>query len=182
MKAQIVVHIGPMYSGKSEALLAEWRRATCGGYRVAMVTFKKDTRYDVSGRSVVSHAQNSQKADASVVTLAEARDVPAVRLADCVLIDEGQFFTDLEEGASALVSEGKKVVICALSSTWQRKPFGNVSALLAVADVITQHTAICKCGADAPFSFRISDETDTVVVGAADKYEARCRACFDDAE
>jgi len=35
-----------------------------------------------------------------------------------------------------------------------------------------------QCGDPANFSQRITDEVNQVVIGEIDKYEARCRKCF----
>ena len=51
--------------------------------------------------------------------------------------------------------------------------------LLAVAEYITKTHAICmKCGQPANYSQRTFESEERVAVGASDKYEARCRACF----
>ena len=51
--------------------------------------------------------------------------------------------------------------------------------LLVDAEYTTKVNAICMiCGDPANFSQRISNETNQVVVGEIDKYEARCRKCF----
>ena len=51
--------------------------------------------------------------------------------------------------------------------------------LLVDAEYVTKVNAICmKCGDQANFSQRISNEKTQVVVGEIDKYEARCRKCF----
>ena len=58
--------------------------------------------------------------------------------------------------------------------------------LLAVADRITKLQAVCVvCGGDATLSQRLVDgapapfDDATVVVGGAERYEARCRGCFE---
>ncbi|MDX1478288.1 MAG: hypothetical protein R3301_11325, partial [Saprospiraceae bacterium] len=62
---------------------------------------------------------------------------------------------------------------------YKGKPFGPMPALLAIAEYITKLHAICPhCGNLATHSYRLSDETDTVVVGEKDKYEPRCRICY----
>jgi thymidine kinase len=48
-----------------------------------------------------------------------------------------------------------------------------------VAEFITKNLAICvKCGNPANRSQRIGLSRQRVLVGAQDKYEARCRHCF----
>ena len=51
--------------------------------------------------------------------------------------------------------------------------------LMAVAEYVTKTLAICMiCGAPANRSQRLVADTDRVVVGGAQQYEARCRNCF----
>ena len=60
------------------------------------------------------------------------------------------------------------------------KPFGPMPALLATAEYITKLHAICPhCGSLATHSYRLSAESATVVIGEKDKYEPRCRVCYD---
>ena len=51
--------------------------------------------------------------------------------------------------------------------------------LLVDAEYVMKVNAICmQCGDPANFSQRITDEKNQVVIGEIDKYEARCRKCF----
>lgn len=52
---------------------------------------------------------------------------------DVVGIDEGQFFEDIVEIAEELANRGVVVIIAALDSTFQRKPFGNIINLVPLA-------------------------------------------------
>lgn len=52
---------------------------------------------------------------------------------DVVGIDEGQFFEDIVEVAEYLANKGIVVIIAALDSTFQRKPFGNIINLIPLA-------------------------------------------------
>jgi thymidine kinase len=172
--------IGSMFSGKTDELLRRVRRFEAAGTLVALVTSSEDTRDGGrTGKDLVTHAQQSRAADASVTALSELADIKAVKKANVVAIDEGQFYPDLVEGVAKLVAGGQRVLVAALSGTWEQKPYDSVSALIAVSDRVHQLTAVCKeCGDAAPFSTRLTDETEVKVVGGADKYAARCRACL----
>ena len=100
---------------------------------------------------------------------------------DVIGIDEGQFFPDIVEWSDKQANRnGKQVIIAALDGSFQRKPFGRVLELVPCAESVVKLNAVCmNCGADAPFSARISAETELEVVGGADKYIAACRACHD---
>jgi len=73
-------------------------------------------------------------------------------------------------------------VICAgLDLDYKAKPFGHIPELLAIADDVYKIKAICTvCGQPATRSQRLSlNNTDVVLVGEKDSYEARCRAHYD---
>ena len=51
--------------------------------------------------------------------------------------------------------------------------------LLAHADYVTKLNAICmSCGNEASFSQRLTNDEKQILVGESEKYEARCRNCF----
>jgi len=70
-------------------------------------------------------------------------------------------------------------VVAGLDMDFRGEPFGPIPKLLAVAEYITKVHAICPhCGSLATHSYRLTAETDTVVLGEKDKYEPRCRICY----
>jgi thymidine kinase len=102
-----------------------------------------------------------------------------VQAYDVVGIDEGQFFPDLLHFVELWANLGKIVIVAALDGTFQRKPFGNVLSLVPLAESVTKLNSVCMmCYADAPFTRRLTSETEVEVIGGADKYIAVCRACF----
>jgi thymidine kinase len=71
------------------------------------------------------------------------------------------------------------VIVAGLDMDFRGKPFGPIPNLLAVAEYITKVHAICQhCGNLATHSYRLTSLEDTLVLGAKDNYEARCRTCF----
>jgi len=84
------------------------------------------------------------------------------------------------EVCNELASIGKRVIVAGLDQDFRGNPFGPMPKLLAIAEYITKNLAICmKCGNPANRTQRLSKDTDTVVVGATDIYEARCRNCHE---
>lgn len=75
--------------------------------------------------------------------------------ADVVGIDEGQFFEDIVEFAEDLANAGKVVIVAALDSTFQRKPFGNIINLVPLSEKVIKLTAVCVyCTEPAAFTLR----------------------------
>ena len=69
--------------------------------------------------------------------------------------------------------------MCIRDRDYLGRPFEPIPQLLAIAEQITKCLAVCsQCGALASRSFRLAGGDERVQVGAADTYEARCRACY----
>ena len=72
---------------------------------------------------------------------------------------------------------GKRVIVAGLDMDSNGKPFGPMPQLLAKAEKVTKVVAVCEvCGGDATHTYRREAAAkDTVLVGASNHYEARCR-------
>src|SRR5512132_4069081 len=173
---------GPMFSGKSEEMIRRLRRAEIAGQRVVIFKPLIDDRYDAD--DVVSHAGARMRAVpvssvAEVTTHAEGFDV--------VGIDEAQFLGDgVVAAALELADRGVRVVVAGLDQDFRRLPFGPMPALLTHAEFVDKLQAVChRCGGPATTTQRLVDgrpapySGETVVVGAAEQYEARCRGCHE---
>eukprot|EP00041_Stephanoeca_diplocostata_P015195 m.288391 g.288391 ORF g.288391 m.288391 type:complete len:226 (+) comp19960_c0_seq11:177-854(+) len=166
--------LGPMFSGKSTELLRRIKRYSIAKNRCLVIKYINDTRY--SKDRVSTHDRQEFEATAANKLFDVERETDDV---DIVGIDEGQFFPDLVPFAEKMASVGKTVIIGALDGTFQRKPFGTILELVPMAEHVVKLNAVCfNCGADAPFSKRIVDDTAVEVIGGADKYVAACRRCF----
>ena len=171
----IEVVCGPMFSGKTEELIRRLVRAQYAKQRVAIFKPKTDTRY--SNDYIVSH--NKRKIKSIIVELSD--DIYEYKnKADVFGIDEAQFFDDkLVDIVNTLAKNDKRVVIAGLDKDYTGKSFGPIRQLMVDAEYVSKVNAICMiCGDPASFTQRISSEKDLVVVGETDKYEARCRKCF----
>ena len=187
----IEVIAGVMFSGKSEELMRRVRRATIARKRVQVFKSHLDDRYaglynvsshdgrDLEAIPVDSAAQIAQKLDS---------------MAQVVAVDEVQF---LDAGiialGTALAERGRRVILAGLDTDFRGEPFGAMPQLMAVAEQVTKLHAICVlCGNPASRNQRLIDgkparwDSPTIMVGATQSYEARCRACHrvvrDDAE
>ena len=178
----IEVIAGVMFSGKSEELMRRVRRATIARKRVQVFKSHLDDRYaglynvsshdgrDLEAIPVDSASQIAQKLDP---------------MAQVVAVDETQF---LDNGiialASALAERGRRVLLAGLDTDFRGEPFGAMPQLMAVAEQVTKLHAICVlCGNPASRNQRLIDgrparwDSPTIMVGATQSYEARCRAC-----
>jgi len=173
---------GPMFSGKSEEMIRRLRRAEIAGQRVVILKPRIDDRYDAT--DIVSHAGARMRA----VPIASADDVlQRAEGFDVVGIDEVQFLEHaIVAHALELANRGVRVVVAGLDQDFRRLPFGPMPALLSHAEFVDKLQAVChRCGGPATTTQRLVDghpapySGETVVVGAAEQYEARCRDCHE---
>ena len=103
-----------------------------------------------------------------------------IKNTDVFCIDEAQFFNkEIVDICNQLANNNKRVIISGLNKDFNSTPFGSVPELLAHADDITKLNAICViCGNIATFSYRLIKEKEQILIGEKEKYEARCRNCF----
>lgn len=181
--------VGPMFAGKSSALLTIVRRHRALGWPVFVVTHSMDTRY-ASDPHIVNHDQERIPATATT-HLMDLLDMPAYSEARLVVVEEAQFFPDLVEFVlKAVDGDGKHAVVVGLDGDAERRPFGKVLDLVPHADRITKLTAFCHLCADGtPAVFTHAHRADAAAsaaegkpcVGAADKYTPMCRRHFNEA-
>jgi len=175
------VIVGPMFSGKSEELIRRTTRAFIAKQRVQVFKPALDTRYDAV--AVASHNGRTLEAQAveGVAQMQRALDDDA----QVIAIDEGQFLAhELVGFACDLAEADKRVIIAGLDLDFRAEPFGPIPELLARAESVTKLTAICvRCGAAATRTQRLIGghpahfNDPVILVGAAESYEPRCRAC-----
>ena len=184
MSLRIIV--GPMFAGKTSEIQSVVRRYGCLGKKVLVLTADIDMRYQ-EGTAVVAVVNHDKTAiPASAVGLELLCDVlgwPAFTEAAAVVIDEAQFFRGclVQFVQAAVETHGKHVVVVGLDSDAERRPFGDVLALAALADSIEKKTALCRrCGDGTPaiFTRAFTAKESQVAVGGADMYEPVCRRHF----
>lgn len=180
----VEVITGSMFSGKTEEMLRRLRRAEIAGQSVAAFKPAVDDRY--GDATVGSH--DGRQWEATVVP-AEGEGVWTVRDEldgeDVVAVDEANFFgPELVAVCEALAAEGRRVVVSGTDQTFRAEPFEPLPRLMAVAEYVDKLAAICAaCGEPATRNQRLVDgdpahaDEATILVGASESYEARCRNC-----
>ena len=171
----IEVVCGSMFSGKTEELIRRLKRAKIANMRVGIFKPEIDVRYDAG--KIVSHNENM----AAAFPVPNALEIlNAAEEYNVVGVDEAQFFDDkIVHVCETLANKGKRVIVAGLDMDYTGKPFGPIPQLLSVANYVTKLHAVCmQCGGIASYSYRTTQNTDQVVLGEKEHYEARCRNCF----
>ncbi len=172
----IEVICGSMFSGKTEELIRRLKRARIANQKVEIFKPKKDVRYDEM--QVVSHDEN---AIMSIPVVSSREIYEHVLDVNVIGIDEAQFFDeDIIDVCQKLAIRGKRIIVAGLDMDFRGKPFGPMPGLLAIAEYITKVHAICPhCGNLATHSYRLTTDEAQVLLGEKDKYEPRCRVCYE---
>ncbi len=176
------LYIGPMFAGKSSAVLGILRRHSFIGIKTLCITSSLDTRY--ADNSIVTHAGERYPARATE-TLMPLLKTPEFLEATHLIIEEAQFFRDLKQFVLCAVNIMKKHTICVgLDGDSVAEPFGQLLELVPHSNHIHKFRALCcqcKNGTEAIYTCRKIDapeQTEQICVGGADQYEALCRTHY----
>lgn len=171
----IEVICGSMFSGKTEELIRRVKRTQFAQQK--LILFKPDIDRRYSDEDVVSHQGSAVPA----ILVAHSNEILLlVNDERVVAIDEAQFFdAGIVEVCSELANRGVRVICAGLDMDYLGNPFGPMPALLSIAEYVTKVHAICvDCGNLAQFSYRFTEESTQVLVGAVESYKPLCRSCY----
>ena len=194
MTARLTIVTGPMFSGKTEELLrrlnrAKWARAAGAANGALVLKPAIDDRYGsgviatkklVNGESVITDSHPAIDVETEEDAARALEEAGEIKL---LVVDEGQFLLWLDKFVARLLKERAEnelnIVISGLDQDANRRPFGPMPELLAMADNVVKLTAICfLCGEKAGLTKRMDNTSRAQVqIGDSDKYEARCRPC-----
>ena len=174
---------GCMFAGKTEELIRRIKVLEFAKKEIMVFKPSIDNRY--SDNKVVSHAGSSVESfvvETAKEILEYVKDTTQV-----VAIDEAQFFdNDICLVCNELADRGIRVMAAGLDTDFRGEPFGPMPQLITEAEFVTKLAAVCnKCGAPATRTQRIingqpaSYNDPTILVGASESYEARCRHCHE---
>jgi len=175
---------GSMFSGKTEELLRRLRRAEIAGQSVAAFTPAIDDRFGEA--TLGSHAGRSWQATVIDNTPDGVWDIFDDLNGEMVVaIDEANFFpNELVDVCEALADDDRRVIVSGTDQTFRGEPFEPLPQLMAIAEYVDKFQAICtQCGEPATRNQRLIDgepahvDDPTIMVGAEESYEARCRNC-----
>ncbi|XP_058070711.1 thymidine kinase a [Magnolia sinica] len=174
---EIHVILGPMFAGKTTALLRRIQSESSNGRKVAIVKSDKDTRYGLD--SIVTHdgARMPCWALSDLSSFKAKCGAVEYEKLDVIGIDEAQFFEDLYDFCcKAADHDGKTVIVAGLDGDYLRRSFGSVLDIIPLANSVTKLTARCElCGKGAFFTLRKTGEMQTELIGGADVYMPVCR-------
>jgi len=173
--AYLEIILGSMYAGKTSRLVEIYKQCEFCNISVSVINHAIDNRY---GDELMStHDQikiNCIRTDKLFYILSRVTN------SSVILINEGQFFPDLETFVKILLSRDKKIYVCGLDGDFERKKFGQILDLIPLCDKVSKLSSLCslcKNGTPGIFSKRVTCEKQQTVVGSVN-YIPVCRNCY----
>ena len=196
--AYLEIILGGMYAGKTSRLVEIYKQCKFCSIPVVVINHSIDTRYDdeedesllsthdkvkipcIKTEKLFDIWSDTISLEEDIKTIPRIKDKVNVATSEVILINEGQFFQDLEEFVKILLKYDKKVYVCGLDGDFERKKFGQILDIIPLCDKVTKLTSlcsICKNGNTGIFSKRITTEKEQTIVGS-DNYIPVCRSCY----
>lgn len=174
---RLSVFCGPMFAGKSTALLRAVREAETLDGEAACLLLKPamDGRH---GNDRVGTHDGELRAAMPVTQMPDlASGVRHVFLDEVQFMEPPWFAEGLGEAVEDLLRRGVNVTAAGLDMDAWGAPFQAVATLLAMADSVVKLTARCEvCGAPANMSrLHRDDAGGRVLLGGKDSYSPVCR-------
>lgn len=196
MVLELNLILGPMFAGKSTYLINKVNEILSSGIsesEILLINHSSDVRYDTN--KICSH--NGNKINAISLTILYDTITTIINnnfnnscsnktyKIQYIFIDEGQFFNDLHQSITTLLQSFAKldyilnlhIYIFGLDGDFKQKPFNNsrLLELIPYATNILKLNAKCfKCNNIAPFTKRIINSNDTILIGGAEDYQPTC--------
>ena len=184
--------IGPMFSGKTSYLINIYKQYIFCNIPILVINHSLDTRYSTTHMTnhdlttIPCHFIDSlndlfvgdECTNGECTKKTELKEL--YNNSKVIIINEGQFFGDLQENVKKMLNDNKKVYIAGLDSDFKQEKFGYMLDLIPICDNIVKLTSlcsICRNGTKAIFSMRITDETTQTLIGNSN-YIPVCRTCY----
>lgn len=169
----IKIITGPMFSGKSNTLLADYEKKY---HKQKILLFKP--KLDTRDYGFLKTRQGKKVAAILIDDLSEIKD-HLTPLISTVFIDEANFLTGEATTLLDLSIDAEiDIIISGLNLTSEQLPFGIMPNLMAIADEIVFKNASCNdCNRDAIYTYYDGHKLDSILVGN-DDYIALCSRCL----
>ena len=173
MSGKITVYTGPMFSSKTAALISAYERSTIAHKKVLAFKPVIDTRF---GTNVIKSRSFGEIPAIEISNLSDLNKYDA----DVYVIDEFEFLEgDIKVLQDMVDFKGKIIYASGLDMTAERKPFGLMPELLAIADSVNKFVGVCHdCYEEnANYSYFLGKKNTDIVLGN-NEYIILCRKCY----
>lgn len=189
------IFVGPMFSGKTTALINTYKQLSgdkyihdmrdgsgnkiCINTKICVINHGFDDRYEKN------HMCNHDGLKIPCETVTNLKQYIETKKyhpdTEIFLINEAQFFDNLFECVVDLVeNKNKQVYLCGLDGDFKRQKMGELLQLIPIADEVVKLSATCNmCKTNkAIFTHRMCNNDKQVVIGGSDIYQPLCRMCY----
>lgn len=184
----LIIHLGPMFSGKTTSLCQELTRYSDIGMKCLFISPITESRNTEKGDDFITTHNSSFSSLTSKVDRAFG-DLTHEQISSysVIGIDEVQFASQnaVEMMRYSLMNTDTIMVCSGLNGDFNMKPFPIISELIPLATDIQIHYAFCqRCLSRgerslAHYTAKIGgDLTKNVEVGGADMYQPMCLKCM----
>ena len=192
LSGYLEIILGPMYASKSTRLVEIYKQCKFCNIKVTVINHSIDNRYDdlllsTHDKIKISCINTDKLLDLWLEENKDTNYIPRlndklkIKNSEVILINEGQFFSDLEIFIKLLLKCNKKIYVCGLDGDFERKKFGQILDIIPLCDKVYKLTSLCslcKNGNKGIFSMRLTNEKEQTVVGS-ENYIPVCRECYD---
>ena len=167
--------LGSMFSGKTTEIIKYHNKFSII-YKTIIINHNSDSRYNC-GNAITTHNKNTLAA----VKLKNLFDLDKTlyKESQFILIDESQFFQDLNDFVMKALKNMKNILVVGLNGDCDCKPFMNLMNLIPYADNVKYLTSMCHyCETPTKgFMHYRLDKTnkDKVAIGGISDYVVLCR-------
>jgi len=176
-----IFHIGAMFAGKTSSAIKDYLKYTGGKKLKGIIILNHiDTRY--GNKTIKTHSNQSLPAihikdTKSIMDLIDEFDV--------FLIDEIQFFTEIDVVIKSLLMKNKIIIGSGLTSYHNQDPWTEVSKCIGLATKIKHHKGFCmnaECNNKGTTTHLIGDNKNSKKnkrkESSVDNYETLCSKCY----
>jgi len=178
MSGYLELILGPMFAGKTSYLLDKIKYFDDQNESYLVIKHQIDDRYNST--MITSH--NKKTHDCIPLEQLSKLSEEIIKSVENIIIDEGQFFSDLYVEVLKLVETyHKKVFVAGLEGDYQRKWFNDyqLAKLIPICDNIVKLSGQCSfCNNHSLFNKRIVNSNQQILVGSNDIYKPVCRNHF----
>ncbi|OHT09897.1 ThyB [Tritrichomonas foetus] len=140
INGEIHLTLGPVQSGKTTELLRVLNRHKIAGRNPILI------------RPNSNHYEN-KSIKINCITKEELPPIEDMKEYEIIGVDEAQRYPNIAHWADQLANSGKLVIISALDSDPERKPYQNIITLFPLCEKVQKLEAVCPfTGLSAPFS------------------------------
>lgn len=171
----IKTFVGPMFSGKSDALISIYQKIW---NKDLVMAFKprKDTR---DGELIKSKNYDVSIPAIFIDNISEIAEHIRGKNIHTIFIDEAQLLEgDVADLVALSVYYDIDFYLAGLNMTSEQVPFGLIGDILAVSDEIETITGFCQdCNKPSRYTFYVPEKTEDIKIGD-DGYISLCPSCL----